>query len=287
MVDLPAGLARIPLFEGVTDAHLAELCAVLERRALAEGERLFSAGEIPERFHVLVEGELELGDGGAGQIRLRPPAPVGELAALVGMPRTMTAVAGPGCVVLELEVARLMQFFEEHGDVGFPVHHNLLRLVADKLRRDQRRLDEMRENLITTQKAMKRMRDALLESEDTPLHGSLFEELDSLIEQNKKGHYLVEPTRALPARTRADDGAEVEVLALSNEWLHLAPHPGPRAGGEWSAVLVLGDTELVVSGKVEQTTPERVIVDLDPLIDELAGQLEAHLTRLQMLDVVV
>jgi CRP/FNR family cyclic AMP-dependent transcriptional regulator len=287
MAELPPGLARIPLFEGVTEAHLAELVAAFRRRSVAEGEKLFSAGQVPERFHLLVGGEIQLGDG-TDRIRLTPPAPVGELASLVGLPRSMTAVAGPGCVVLELEVKALMQFFEEHGDIGFPVHHNLLRLVADKLRRDDRRIEEMRHNIVTTQKAMKRMREALLESDDTPLHASLYEELDSLIEQNKKAHYLVEPTRAMPASIRTDAGKLVDVVALSNEWLHVAPQGAPpEPGSEWSAVLVIGGDELVVSGTVERVADDRVVIYLDPLIDELEGKLEVHLTRLQMLDIVV
>lgn len=289
MAELSDSLSRIPLFSGVTPAHLAELVAAFRRRDVPEGETLFSAGAVPERFHLLIDGEIVLlGEGDAERFRLRPPAPVGELASLVGLPRTMGAVAGPGCVVLELEVSKLMQFFEAHGDIGYPVHHNLLRLVADKLRRDDRRIVEMRHNLVTTQKAMKRMREALLESDDTPLHASLYEELDSLIEQNRKGHYLVEPTRAMPASVRVDGGAQVDVVALSNEWLHLAPHgKPPKPGSEWNAVLVIGGDEMVVSGNVDRVADDRIVIDLDPLIDELAGKLEGHLTRLQMLDIVV
>ncbi len=288
MAELPASLARIPLFSGITPAHLATLVAAFRRREVAEGETLFSAGMVPARFHLLVEGEILLSDGGTERFRLRAPAPVGELASLAGLPRTMSAVAGPACVVLELEVPALMQFFEEHGDIGYPVHHNLLKLVADKLRRDDRRIEEMRYNLVTTQKGMKRMREALLESDDTPLHALLYEELDSLIEQNKKGHYLVEPTRAMPVVVRADPGVEVDVVALSNEWLHVAPYgTPPKPSTEWTGVLVIGGDEIVVSGNIDRVEDDRIVVDLDPLIDELAGKLEAHLTRLQMLDIVV
>lgn len=287
MPDVSTRLATIPLFAGVTAAHLAELVLAFKRRDVAEGEVLFRAGEVPNRFHLLIDGEIALGDG-ADRIRLRAPATVGELAALVGLPRSLTAVAGPGCVVLEAEVGALMEFFEARGDIGFPIHHNLLKLVADKLRRDVRRIDEMRHNIVTTQKAMKRMREALLDSDDTPLHASLYEELDTLIEQNRKGHYLVEPTRAIPARVRADGGATVDVLALSNEWLHLAPYgTPPEPGAEWTGVLVVAADEIVVSGTIDRVEDDRIVVDLDPLIDELTDKLEGHLTRLQMLDVVV
>lgn len=284
----PAELRKIPLFANITDEHLAELLDACRSRKLGTGEALFEAGAVADRFQILVAGEVSLREGAEERFRLRPIAPVGELGAIAKLERRITAVAATPVELLEIPTDGLMQFFEDHGDVAFPLNYNLLRVVAYKIRRDHRRLDEMRRNIISTQKAMKRMRDTLLEGDDTPLHRQLFDELEALIEQNKKGHYLVEPAEALPTRVRLDGGELLNVKALSKDWLYLPPNGSlTRQGAHWSGVLVLPERELALGGTVESADPDGVHIRLDLLIDEYDRAIEDHLTRLQMLDVVL
>jgi CRP/FNR family cyclic AMP-dependent transcriptional regulator len=283
----PAELRQIPLFNAITDAHLAELVRAFQAKTLAPGTTLFRAGELADRLLVLVRGEISLREGDTERFLLRPFSPVGELGAVTGLERRLTAVCATECDVLEMTTAALSEFCETHGDVAYPVHHNLLRIVADKVRRDQRRQGEMQHNLIVTQKAMKRMRELLLESDDSPLHKQLFDELDALIEQNKKARYVVEPSRAITASVRLDDGRSLAVHALSREVLHVERDAAPQAGASVSYVLTVGAAELPVSGTVERVEGAVSVVKLDLLIDDYARTLEDALTRLQMLDVVL
>lgn len=272
----------------MTEPHLEQLVSTLQERRLADGESAFRAGTVSERFELLIEGKLSLLDGAEEVFVLEPIAPLGELGAVTQGKRSMSAVAKGEVVLLGASFQDLMGFFESHGDIAFPFHHNLLRVVASKVRRDQRRLEEMRLNLISTQKAMKRMREALLESDDTPLHDQLFEELDAMIEQNKKGHYVVEPSSALPTRVRLDDGSLRKVRAISNERLLLeGGGEGLKPGAAWTGVLVAPGVELPLSGTLDAASEQELSVDLDPLIDDYALALERHLMRLQMLDVVL
>jgi CRP/FNR family transcriptional regulator, cyclic AMP receptor protein len=290
MTVTPSDLRKLPLFSRITDPHLDQLLQACERRQLEPGAVLFEPGSIPDRLLLLVDGEISLRTDGEERFRLRPLAPVGELGAITGLPRSTTAVAATPVTLLTISTRELMDFFERHGDVAFPFHYNLLQVVADKIRRDRRRMDEMRANLITTQKAMKRMRDALLEGEDTPLHKQLFDELERLLEQNKRGHYLVEPAQALPTRIRLDDGSIAAVSAMNNEWLHVDRRDAaaPTPGSSWSGVLLLGaDREIPVSGTVDAVSDEAWSIRLDLLIDDYARALADHLTRLQMLDFVL
>lgn len=285
----PAELRKLPLFANMTEVHLAELIGALEERRLQPGEVVFEAGSVSERFELLVEGAIVLLSGNNEVYELEPLAPLGELGAVTQGKRSMTAKAKTEVTLLGASWPSLLEFFEDHGDVAFPFHHNLLRVVAAKVRRDQQRLEEMRNNLIVTQKAMKRMRDALLESEDTPLHDNLFEELDALIEQNKKAHYVVEPSQALRTQIRLDGGALASVQAISNERLvvDFGASPLSALGSAWVGVLVAPEVELPLSGTVDSIQGSVVSIDLDPLIEEYAQRLERHLTRLQMLDVVL
>lgn len=284
----PSALRTIPLLSNITDEHLAQLVAACKTRKARDGEVLFEAGAVSDRFLILTQGQVSLREGADERFRLKPIAPVGELGALARLNRRITAVASGEVELLDIGVDELMQFFEDHGDVAFPFHYNLLRVVADKIRRDTRRLEEMRRNLITTQKAMKRMLDAVLEGDDTPLNKQLYDQLADLIEQNKKGHYLVEPAEALPTSVRLDDGSIVAVRAISRDSLHLPKSEnGPARGEHWSGVLLLPEREIAVSGTVDGSDGTGVAIRLDMLIDEYSRAIEDHLTRLQMLDVVL
>lgn len=284
----PSALRKIPLFANITDEHLGQLVAACKLRKVSSGTVLFEAGSVSDHFLILTDGEISLREGADERFRLKPIAPVGELGALAQLERRTTAVAASSAEVLEIPVKDLMQFFEDHGDVAFPFHYNLIRVVADKIRRDTRRTEEMRKNLMTTQKAMKRMRDALLEGEDTPLNKQLYEELEALIEQNKKGHYVVEPAEALATSVRLDDGSVVPVRAMSKDWLHLPTSSGtPKHGAFWSGVLLLPDREIAVSGTVDGSDDSGMHIRLDMLIDDYNRAVEDHLTRLQMLDFVL
>jgi CRP/FNR family transcriptional regulator, cyclic AMP receptor protein len=285
----PSDLRTIPLFQDITDEHLNELIGVLERVEFKEGEELFKAGEKPSHLVLLVDGEVSLREEGETRFRLRPIAPIGELGALTGLRRNTTAVATQQSAILRVSTATLMQFFESHGDVAFPFYHNLLRVVADKIRRDMRRLTEMRANIIRTQKAMKRLREVVLESEDTVVSKPIFETLEELIEHNRRWNYMVEPAHTLKAAVRLDDGTLLGVHEISANWLKLPRQPALKAsaGSHFSGVLVIPTGELPISGTVDGVDEESVTIQLDLLIRSYHSVLEEYLTRVQMLDFVV
>lgn len=283
----PTELRTIPLFQDITDEHLSELMSALERQEVKQGHVLFEAGARPTHLILLTSGEVALKEGDELKFRLRPVAPIGELGALTGLRRNTTAVTTMDSEILRIATADLMEFFESHGDVAFPFYHNLLRVVANKIRRDVRRMDEMRTNIIRTQKAMKRMRELVLESEDTVVSKPVFETLDELIEHNKRWNYMVEPALTLTAMVRLDDGKEVPSLELSQNWLKIPAPEGIKLGTYWSGVLVIPTGEIPVSGTVDSVVEGHALIQLDMLISTYHTVLEEYLTRVHMLDFVV
>ena len=183
----------------------------------------------------------------------------------------------------------LMNFFEDHGDVAFPFYHNLMQVVADKVRQEGRRIDEMRTNIIRTQKAMKRMRDLILESKETEISAPMHDTLEELIGQNRRSNYVVEPPRTLPAVVRLGSGMEMPVRELSAVWLVVTRSPAMEVGlgDHWTGVLLASGVEIPVSGNVTELRDNAIVVELDLLLEEYAAQLENYLTRVQMLTVVV
>lgn len=286
----PADIRTVPLFRDITDEHLAALMKAFERATHPAGHTLFSAGEVPARFLLLVRGEVTVtGDGDARGFVVRAIAPIGELGSLSGIPRNTTAVVSAEAEIWSIALSDLMAFFERHGDIAFPFYHNLLGVVSDKIRRDRRRMDEMRANIVRTQKAMKRLRELVLDGPETPISQPVFEALDELIEKNRRAHYRVAPTPRYPAWLRLDDGTRVDVLEVSDGYLKLAPGE-PRVVGpnnESVGVLCLPTGEILVSGRVERKGPDGVVVALDELIDAYRAQLEDYVTRVQLLDYVV
>src|SRR6185369_17150707 len=78
----PSDLHAIPLFQNITDDHLAELMGAFERLTLGEGHVLFEAGDDPGHFLLLVSGEVALREAGETRFCLTPLAPIGELGAV-------------------------------------------------------------------------------------------------------------------------------------------------------------------------------------------------------------
>lgn len=282
-------LHAIPLFQGITEQHLHALLGAFEQLSLPAGAVLFEAGSEPDHFHILASGEVELREGATARFTLSPIAPIGELGALTGLHRNTTAVTTKPSEVYRISRAALVEFFERHGDVAFPFEHNLLQVVALKIRRDNRRIEEMRANLIRTQKAMKRLLDLVMEAPETPLSKDVAETLEDMIEHNKRGHYLVEPAGPLHSSVRLDSGALVPVLEMSDGLVRFGKWPNgvPAKGAHFSGVLVTGPAEIPISGTVEASGDSSVLVKLDLLIDEYQQALRDYLTRVQMLDFVV
>jgi CRP-like cAMP-binding protein len=284
----PNDLRKIPLFSEISDAHLEELLKSLSRATYAKGHVLFKEGDVPDRFLLLVKGDVALSESDAQRFLLHPLAPIGELGSLTGIPRSSTAVAVTAVEVLSIEVGKLRSFFERQPEIAFSFYKSLLAVVSEKVLRDRRRLEETRSNVIRTQKAMKKLRDLVLEAPETPISKPVCDMLDEHIEQNRRAHYRVAPVDALPAHVRLDDKSKVRIVDLSDAYLKLeGPKDKVAPKGDLVAVLVLPSKEILVSGKVQRAGKDGLVVKLDVLIDEYQSALEDYVTRLQMLDFVV
>jgi CRP/FNR family cyclic AMP-dependent transcriptional regulator len=281
-------LSNLPLFRDMSKEQLDTFVGALAREIHPAGEVLFRAGDVPTHFLLLVRGEVTLKEEGDERFRLLPVAPIGELGTLTGLPRTTEGVITAESEIWSIEIATLMQLFERQGDLGFRFYRNLLGMVSGKVRHDRRRMDEMRWNLIRTQKRMKAIRELVLSSRETEISKNVYEALDELIERNRRAHYRVTPSPSLSSSVRMDDGTLVRVLELSDGYLKLQlPAEVWPKDREWAAVLVLPAAEIFVSGRVIRAGADGVVMKLDLLIDEYKVALEDYVTSLQMLDVVV
>jgi CRP-like cAMP-binding protein len=284
-------LRIIPLFHGFGDDELAALGRLFQKVETGDAEHeLFDVGEPALELYLLTAGEVVLDRPHDDVFRLYPPALIGELGALTGLPRSTRAVVSGGSVVWRLPAKTIQQFLGSNQELGVRFLANLLTVVADKVHRDQSRMADMRQNLIRTQKELKRMRELVLEAAETPLSAPIHDTLDKLITHNRRVNYRVEPPKQLPAHLRLDTGS-APVADLSRT--HVAVHDirfgeKPPEEGAWlSGVLHLAGTEIPISGRITRVQGNRLTIQLDLLIDEFAATLENYLTRVQLLDVLV
>ena len=284
----PSGsdLRTIPLFRGCDDDELAEIGELFTRISADEATPLFEVGEPANALYFLTQGEVVLERPDDDLFRLSPPALIGELGALATLPRSTRATVAAGSTVWALPAIKLQAYLAGHQERGVRFLSQLLGVVAEKVHRDQTRMADMRRNLIRTQKELKRLRELVLESAETPLSAPVHDTLDQLIASNRRVGYRVEPPPALAARLRLDAGTAL-VTSLSRTQLTLAA-PAPIAeDASWcSGVLDLAGTEIPVSGAVTRGD-DRITVVLDLLIDASAAVLEGYLTRVQLLDILV
>jgi CRP/FNR family cyclic AMP-dependent transcriptional regulator len=293
-------LDSIPLLRGFSDAQLDEIMALF--RPVAAGSPgspgspgsttssksglLFEEGDEANGFYLLTRGELVLEQEGVETHHLHPLAVIGELGGLCGVPRHCRARLLAGAEVWYVDARDLDGLFHRNQELGLRFQKNLLDVVSDKVHRDQLRLQDMRANIIHTQKAMKRMRDFLWESKDTEVSSPLHDVIEDLIRRNRRVNYRVTPPAVLSATLRLDDGTEAPVAQISRTEITVLGAGGAE-GTRISGVLHLSGPEIAVSGKISDVNDGRIEIQLDLLLDEYAASLEGYLTRIQLLDFLV
>ena len=282
-------LKALPLFQGIPEARLEQLVGAFRSVSHKAGTRLFGAGDIATHFELLTKGEVCLEESPTTKFELRPLSPLGELGALTGIPRSTTATATTDVEVLTVPVGDLLGFFDTNAEIGHAFYKNLLGIVSDKVRRDRRRLGEMRANIIRTQKAMKQMRETVLAAPETEISKSVFESLDQLIDNNRRGNYRVSPTAGFPAHVKLENGHLARVLEVSEGYLKVEGKTADLTGDPtyWAGVLVMPTSEILVSGTIVREGEGGVVVKLDTLVDDFKAKLDDYSVRLQLLDFVV
>lgn len=128
-------LRSIELFEGLTDADLAELGASLQRRQFAAGSMVFSQGDNGDSMYIVDSGDINIhlpGDA-SRRISLKDISRgeyFGELALFDEKPRSASALATTATVLLELQRRTLEGYLESRPKVALAI----LRTLSERLR---------------------------------------------------------------------------------------------------------------------------------------------------------
>lgn len=283
-------LRAIALFARSTDAELAELAklfAPMERTG--EEQVLFDIGQPADAMYLLAEGTALLESSDDEVSRLHPPALLGELGALTGMPRS-TKISIRDALCYRVDALEWQKFLFEHHGVGLRVLRDVLRVAAEKIHRDQVRIGTMRQTAQWTQSELREVLavfsapDAL--SEPIALAGARAS-VDALILRNRRQNLRVEPSPSMPAQLALERGSAT-VLELSRTHLSFALDGTTwRPGEAVSGTLHFGHAQLPISGKILRAQEGRVTIALDELSEQAAAPLDGYLTRAQLLDILL
>jgi len=120
-------LAGVPLFSGASKAHLGTIAAATEVRSFEEGERIVREGTPGRVFHVILDGRVSVMRGGRTLGRLLPGEFFGEMAVLLGGPRTATVVGETSGHLLTLDGRELDRVVHQEPTVAVRILQELAR----------------------------------------------------------------------------------------------------------------------------------------------------------------
>ena len=112
-----ATLKTIPLFSNLSEDDLVEVSRLFDERTYRKGDTICRAGEEGDTFYVILSGVLEVRGGKDGETmigRLGSRDFFGELALVVGGPRSATVTVAQRAVLLALTKENFNRFFHNN-----------------------------------------------------------------------------------------------------------------------------------------------------------------------------
>lgn len=283
----PDELKKIPLFRDLSDEQRRQLVELFHPVGVTG--TLFSPGDEAKALYLLRKGTVTLSRDGDDDRHLKPLALIGELGALTGGRRTSQATVKAGCELWAAQRRELIPALERHPGLSAKIHASCVAVTAEKIERDQKRISDMRRNLMRTQRGMKELLQFVLESQDTTISDRVHTVLSELIRQNRRVNYRVSPPPVMQSYFTLDTPDQFPVVEISRTHFSYktAPNTLPSPGTRVTGVLGLSGPEIPVQGLILRTIDRRVDVKLDMLVDSYIHELEGYLTRVQMLDYLV
>ena len=127
-------LAKVPLFQGLSQTHLRSVAALAEEIRYSPGRMIVRTGTPGVAFYVIVEGNAKVLRGkiasAKGTWELGPGDFFGEMALLDGGPRTASVVAETPLTTIRIERASFRQMLRSEPDIAL----KLLETMAVRMR---------------------------------------------------------------------------------------------------------------------------------------------------------
>lgn len=133
--DIAQMLSRIDLFAGLSGRQLKQLTARAKEVHHEPGQSVTSEGNVALGFHLIVEGEALVTQGGVERRRLGPGDHFGEISMIDGQRRSATVTAETPLRTITVSHATFGELLDQ--DPGFA--RTLLTVLCARLREAERR----------------------------------------------------------------------------------------------------------------------------------------------------
>ncbi len=126
-------IRKVPLFSRLSTRRLREIAALADEVDLPAGKVLAKEGDRGREFFALVDGEVEVEQGGRLVRRLKAGDFFGEIALVTKMPRTATVTATTDVRVLVITERDFGGLIKQTPEVGRGVAEALVERLAPEL----------------------------------------------------------------------------------------------------------------------------------------------------------
>jgi CRP-like cAMP-binding protein len=118
-------------FSEMQDEEVTELLGVCNKISFEDGHRIFSEGDVADRFYLVLSGEIAITIGGVEVARIRAGQIFGEMALLEHIPRTATATVISRAMLFSLPAESISTMIPS---LALKVVINIARQMSEKLR---------------------------------------------------------------------------------------------------------------------------------------------------------
>ena len=136
-------LRRIPLFANIEPAKLKLMCFASERITYKEGQSLFEQGDVGDAAFIIVDGSADVivtRDTPMVVAQVGKDDIVGEIAILMGIPRTATVTTTSELTALKVTKDLFFRMITDFPEMGVEI----MRVLAQRLEQTTAQLLEMR-----------------------------------------------------------------------------------------------------------------------------------------------
>ena len=127
-----AAMGQAPLFSDLSKRHLRKIADVSAVASFGEGKELVKEGAAGSVFYVILEGKAKVTKKGKTVKRLGPGAFFGELAVIVGAPRTASVISETPIRCLTLSGRALRGVLHDEPGLALKVLEHVARRLIEQ-----------------------------------------------------------------------------------------------------------------------------------------------------------
>jgi CRP-like cAMP-binding protein len=131
-------IKEFEIFKGLKPVEISQLMGIAKSVELEPEEVILKEGAIGSNFYLILDGEVELRKGNRSNpsswvTRIGRGSVLGEMAFLLNVPRSMTAVAATPCKLIEMDYDRFHKLLASRRVAPYKLIYNIAGILAERV----------------------------------------------------------------------------------------------------------------------------------------------------------